>query len=150
MTDIKDPEGLLKAYEQAKADLVTLRSTLKELEQERDELAESAKAFEEQVNTFNADKLNMQVIAALEAQKVRNPETLVKYMDLSGVKTDEKGKLEGLDDAIKAVKADFPERFVPKRAAAGTKVDIHADNPVEQKPESGTAAQVNRMFAGRT
>lgn len=149
MAEIEDPQGLLKAYEKAKADLVELRSALKDLEKERDELAESAKTFEEQVNSFNSEKLSGKVLEVLKAQNVKNPESLIKYMDLSNVKEDDKGKLEGLDDVIKTVKEDFPERFVARRAAAGTKIDVHADTPVEKKPVTGTEAQVASLFSGR-
>ena len=156
MTDeVKDPEGLLRAYEKAKKDLEFLRGQIKELEGERDALSSEKAALEtefagstEEIGKWRDRVLKGEVTKNLEAQGIKNPERVLKYVDLEGVDLDDEKGLVGFDEKLAVVKTDFPELFDVKRRAARTSVDLHADNPT--KPElTGTDAQVARLFGNK-
>lgn len=145
--EVRDPEGLLKAYEQAKKDLVTLREQVKTLESERDEAVKEAAELPAEITKWRDKVLNGEVTKTLEAQGIKNPERVLKYVDLEGVDFDDEKGLVGFDEKLAVVKTDFPELFDVKRRAARTGVDIHADTPA--KPAlTGTDAQVAHMFGG--
>ena len=149
MTDeVKDPEGLLKAYNKAKEDLVALRAEVKALEEEKETLAADFAGTSEEISKWRDRVLKGEVTKNLEAQGIKNPERVLKYVDLEGVDLDDEKGLVGFDEKLAVVKTDFPELFDVKRRAARTSVDLHADNPT--KPElTGTDAQVARLFGNK-
>lgn len=143
--EVTDPQGLLKAYNKAKKDLAALREELKALEDEKAELAKQAEALPEEVSKWRDMVLKGEAQRNLESQGIKNPERVLKYVDLEGVDYDTEKGLVGFDEKLAVVKTDFPELFDVKRRAARTSVDIHANNPA--KPElTGTDAQVARIF----
>lgn len=143
--EVKDPEGLLKAYNKAKADLVELRTQITALEASKKELEDARVALDENLNAWKTSTVELKALEELTKQGIKNPERILKYIQLDGVDLDENKKITGLDDKIKTVKTDFPELFDVKARAARTSVDIHADKPVE-KALTGTEAQMERLM----
>lgn len=121
--EIKDPAGLLAAYDQAKADLVEMRKENKQL-----------KSQVETLNTdeFRARALKAETKLALQAQGIKDVDRLMPYIGTEGLDFDDEGAVTGLDDRLKALQKDLPEIFDAKRRVGG-KADIHADSPAEQK-----------------
>lgn len=139
MTDIneevKDPEGLLKAYRKLQADIVALRA-------ENEELAK--KAASENAEKFKAIARDSMAKAAIAASGVKNADRVVKHMNLDQIDFDEEGNLVGLDEAINGFKQDFPELFDPKLRAAG-KADAHTPEAPEKK-KSASELQAEALF----
>lgn len=120
-TEIRDPEGLLKAYEKAKADLVALR--------------EEHKSLQEQLQSLNTDEMRLKALTAeaklaLQAQGIKDADRLMPYIGTDGLDFDEEGQVKGLDERLETLKKDLPEVFDPK-VRAGGKADIFADSPSE-------------------
>lgn len=141
---IEDPAALLKAHEKAKADLVALREQLTTLEKRLDEVKAEKESLEEAKKSFLEATKTTEALKALEAEGVKDADRILKYMKLDEVTVGDDGKVEGLDNALKTVKEDFKELFDVKRRAG--KADIHPKPPVEEKPKTGTEAQIARMF----
>lgn len=141
MTDeeVKDPQGLLKAYRELQADVTALRSEKKELETRLDS------ADEEAVSKWKQRAIKAEAKVNLEGQGIKNADRILKYVDLEDVDFEEDGSLKGLDTKLEGIKKDFPELFDTKKRAGRSSADIHADNPAETKM-SGTEAQVRRIF----
>lgn len=137
--EIKDPQGLLKAYEQAKADLVSLRNEKKELEKSLEGLSE------ETVNKWRTRAVKEAARASLERSGLPDAERILKYLNLDDVDFDDKDQLAGIDEKLEEVKADFPELFDTKRRAGRNSADIHASAPAEAKM-TGTQAQLARVL----
>lgn len=142
-TEIRDPEGLLKAYEQAKADLVALRAENKNLTEQVTEMTSKMESMSE--DNMRNRALAAETKLALQAQGIKDVDRLIPYIGTDGLDFDpETGKVVGLDDRLKGLQKDLPEIFDPK-VRAGGKADIFADNSVETKLQ-GTEAQVARLF----
>lgn len=133
--EIRDPEGLLKAYEQAKADLVSLRNENKTLSEKVESLSGDA---------MRNRALTAETKLALQAQGIKDVDRLMPYIGTDGLDFDENGAVVGLDDRLSNLRKDLPEVFDPK-VRAGGKADIFANDSVEHKL-SGTEAQVARLF----
>lgn len=121
--EIKDPAGLLAAYDKAKADLVALRNENKELKGQLETLNQ---------DEFRARALKAETKLALQAQGIKDVDRLMPYIGTEGLDFDDKGAVTGLDDRLKALQKDLPEIFDPKRRVGG-KADIHANDPSEPK-----------------
>lgn len=133
--EIKDPQGLLKAYNQAKADIVALR--------------EENKSLKSQVETevpdqWKAKALAAEIKSAIKDLGVKNAERLLPLIGTEGIDFDESGKVTGLTARINALKADLPELFDPKHRVGG-RADIFADNPVG-KTLSASEIQANALL----
>lgn len=120
-TEIRDPEGLLKAYEQAKADLVSLRTENKELKSQI-ETATSQEVDSE----WKTKALLAETKLALNAQGIKDVDRLIKYVGTEGLDFNEEGAVVGLDDRLKTLRTDLPEIFDAKRRVGSA--DIFADN----------------------
>lgn len=126
--EIKDPEGLLKAYNKAKEDLVTLRSQLKDLETEREQFSEEA------VTKWKNLAARAQALNALQAEGIKDGERFLKHMDLSDVEYDEEsGAIKGIEEKLDAFKKDFSELFDAKKRAGRSSADIHEATPVKKE-----------------
>lgn len=135
--EVKDPQGLLKAYRQLQEDIVAVRK-------ERDELQEAGS--EEVINKWKTRALQAEAKFAVQGTGVKDSERVLKYLNLDGVDFDEKGEVTGLKEKLEEIKKDFPELFDAKKRAGRTSVDIHEGKPTERK-RTGTEAQVERIFS---
>lgn len=110
---------------------------------ERDEYKAQAEAGE--VNEkFKARALQAEAKLRLNAQGVKDPDRIVKYLKFDGVDFDEADGFKGLDESIETVKTDFPELFDAKRRVGG-KVDAAATGDVRTE-KSVTDMQVDSLF----
>jgi hypothetical protein len=128
--EVKDPAGLLAAYEKAKADLVALRN--------------ENKALQSQVETLNADEFRARALKAetklaLQAQGIKDVDRLMPYIGTEGLDFDADGKVSGLSERMESLRKDLPEVFDPK-VRAGGKADIFANDSVETKQDPFRAA----------
>lgn len=117
-----------------------------------DESNAEAKKFREQRDEFKAQAESGEANVALKSRAlkaeaklqisvlgVKDPDRIVKYLDLSAVEFDDDGNLSGLDTAIDTVKADFPELFDAKRRVGG-KVDSAANQEVKVQRDPAAEA----------
>lgn len=122
-----------------------------------DESKAEAKKFREQRDEFKAAAegneankglkeraLRAEAKLAVAGLGVKDPDRIVKYLNLEGVDFDEEGKVTGLDTSIDAVKGDFPELFDAKRRVGG-QIDAATGNPVRAE-KSVTDMQVDKLF----
>lgn len=128
--EVRDPEGLLKAYREAVEDLKTTRDRIAAIEAERDQ-------FKSQIDSFEPDAwkpkaVTAEVKLALARQGIKDVDRLVPYIGTDGIDVDENGKLTGLDERMNALRKDLPEVFDPK-VRAGGKADAFAASTVEPK-----------------
>lgn len=133
--EVKDPQGLLAAYEKAKADLVALRNENKALTEQMATLNE---------NEFRARALKAETKLALQAQGIKDVDRLMPYIGTEGLDFDADGKVTGLDDRLTSLRKDLPEVFDPK-VRAGGKADIFANDSVEVKQDPFRAAIHNAL-----
>lgn len=126
--EIKDPAGLLAAYEKAKSDLVALRTAKNDLEAQVTALTEASSD-----DKWRKRAVSEAIKAAVEKQGIKNPDRVLRLMDLSDVDFDEEDNLTGFDGKVDGVKKDYPELFDPK-VRTGGKADIHAAGDVKVNP----------------
>lgn len=121
--EVKDPQGLLKAYNK-------LRDDLREISTERDTI--KTQLEEMSSDGFKARAIGAEARLALHRTGVKDIERVMKYINVDGIDFDDKGAVKGLDDKVNEIKKDLPEIFDVKRRVGG-KADIHATNEVETK-----------------
>lgn len=138
MTDeneVRDPAGLLAAYNKAKEDLVSLRTEYKALE---DKVAGMS------TDEFRLKALSAETRLALQAQGIKDVDRLMPYIGTDGLDFSEDGKVTGLSERMDALRKDLPEVFDPK-VRAGGKADIFANDSVEVKQDPFRAAIHNAL-----
>lgn len=140
LSEIKDPEAFLAAYYAAMDDAKETRAEVKRLREQAEEAGS-----DEEISKWKSRALKAEAKSNLERQGIKDPERILKYINLDGVDFDEDGAVTGLDDKVNEVKADFPELFDAKRKASRASADIHADTPPKANLSS-TEAQVARLF----
>lgn len=133
--EVRDPDGLLAAYNKAKEDLVALRN--------------EHKALQDQVASLNTDEFRLKALSAetklaLQAQGIKDVDRLMPYIGTDGLDFDADGKVTGLDDRLKNLRKDLPEVFDAK-VRAGGRADIFANDNVEVKENPLRAAIHNAM-----
>lgn len=139
VTEVKDPQGLLKAYEKAKQDLIDLRNEKKELEKQLESVDDDA------VNKWKERAVRAEAKANLESQGIKDADRILKYVSLEGVDFDDEGNLTGIDEKLSGIKEDFPELFDTKKRAGRNSADIHADGTAKTEM-SPTERQVAQLF----
>ncbi len=123
--EVKDPNGLLAAYNKAKEDLVALRN-------ENKTLTEQIASFGD--SPYKAQALAAETRLALQAQGIKDVDRLMPYIGTDALEFSEDGKVTGLVERMAQLKKDLPEVFDPKTRAAG-KADIFANDNVEAKKD---------------
>lgn len=133
--EVRDPAGLLAAYDKAKADLVALRNEHKVLQEQVAGMADSP---------YRAQALAAETRLALQAQGVKDVDRLMPYIGIEGLDFDENNKVTGLEERLANLRKDLPEVFDPK-VRAGGKADIFANDAVEVKENPLKAAVHNAL-----
>lgn len=147
LADIEDEAAFLKAYEKLKADVVTLRAEIKQVEKEKGELETQIEGLsDESVQKYKEKAIRAEIKAQLVDDGVPNPDGVLKYLDLKDMDFDEDDNLTGLDDKLDTLKTDLPILFDKKARAGKDKVDIHDRNPANTQ-KSTTEQQVDQLFA---
>ena len=111
LEEIKDPEAFLAEHYRAKDEAAELRRTNAELQ------AQVEASGDDAVAKWRDRALKAEAKANLEGQGLKNPDRILKYLNLEGVDFDDEGNLAGLGDKVNEVKTDFPELFDVKRRA---------------------------------
>lgn len=137
--EVKDPHGLLKAYNKLKDDVAELRVENKRLQSVVDETGEEA------VNKWKDRAVKQAARSALEGEGIKDADRILKYITLEGVDFDDNDSITGLDEKLTDVRKDFPELFDKKRRAGSNSADIH-QNEAPKRVLTPTEAQVARMF----
>lgn len=134
--EVRDPQGLLKSYNQLKEDIKSVREQLASLQSEKDSLASAKDKLEDAVknDVWKQRALASEIKGSLEKQGLRDAERLMKYVGTEGLDFNEEGKLVGLDDRLKTLKSDLPEIFDPRRRAGG-RADIFAKSVAEPQSD---------------
>jgi len=141
LDEIKDPEAFLAAYYKAMDEAKEFRQEVKTLRAQVEE-----GGMEEEVGKWKSRALKAEARSNLEAQGIKNPERILKYLNMEGVDFDKDGNLTGLDDKVKEVKTDFPELFDTKRRAGSQSADIHANDPANVQ-EDPMRAQIRQALS---
>lgn len=137
---------------EVQAELERLRKALKDANAEAKSNREAKEALETRVQELESDetvtKMQRRIVSTeaknrLLAEGVKDPDRVLKYLKSENVKVTDDG-LEGLDDVLKEVKADFPELFDAKRRAGG-KADIFAN---ETAPTKKTSSEIQAEMLG--
>ncbi|EQM33010.1 phage scaffolding protein [Rhodococcus erythropolis] len=116
--DTNELDQMREALKNANGESAAHRHKVKELEQQLQELSETA-------DRVTAKYRQTQIGAQLERNGITNRK-ITKLIDLEALELDEDGNVTGLDEQIESVKTEFPELFETKRSAP--KVDA-ADKP---------------------
>lgn len=135
--EVKNPEAVLAELRRAQEDLKALRAEVQSLTTERDSLASKVESSKDDV--FRARALAAETKLALNAQGIKDTDRLMKYVGTDGIDFDDEGNVTGIDERLKALRADLPELFDVKRRVGG-KADIHANDAVEAKQDPLRAA----------
>jgi hypothetical protein len=123
--EVKDPNGLLEAYNRLKEDIRRISAERDALSAEKDKWTEAA-----QENEWRSRALLAEVKAGLTSRGLKDADRIIKVLGTEGIEFDDNGNVTGLDERIKAASADFPELFDARVRAAG-KADAHAQGTVE-------------------
>lgn len=129
---VENPEAVLAELRRAQEDLKNLRQTVKDLQDQRDELSV-------QVENLNKDEMRLKALSAetklaLQNQGITDVDRLMPYIGTDGLDFDDKGGVVGLDDRLSVLKKDLPEVFDPK-VRAGGKADIFANDAADVKED---------------
>ena len=108
--EVKNPEAVLAELRRAQEDLKNLRAEYNKLTQERDD-------FKKQVedDVWKTKALLAETKNALAKQGIKDADRLMPYIGTDGLELSEDGKVNGLDERLKQLRADLPEVFDPKR-----------------------------------
>lgn len=144
--EIRDPAGLLAAFNKAKDDLVALRNentTLKESNAAA-AAADADKDSTDESETWRNRAVTAETKLALGGHGIKDVDRLMPYIGTEGISFDEDGKLTGLDERIEKLKVDLPELFDVKRRVGG-RADIFADN-VSKKELNASEIQARQLI----
>ena len=141
-TEVRDPAGLLSAYN-------NLKEEIKRISAERDSLNKEKEALVQAANddVWRTRALSAEIKSELSNKGLKDADRLIKILGTDGVDFDEEGKVTGLDDRLKAATKDYPELFDPK-VRAGGKADAHANTPAESKTDPFRDAVHNAIHGG--
>lgn len=109
---IEDPKAVLSALERAKSDAKKFREEKEELSkilEERDGLVEKY------VDTLLKEKVSKKIVE----EGIKDPERLLKFIDLKSLNLDENFNIIGFEDQIETLKNDLPEIFDAKLRVGG-------------------------------
>jgi FtsZ-binding cell division protein ZapB len=146
--EIKNPKAVLAALERAKADAQKFREELEAMKADYEALQKTNEALQTTVKTYeeggNEWQNRAKELMVKQAIGTRNPERIMKFMDMDSIAFDEHGQLTGFDEAFGKVKNELPELFNEKKRVGGA-ADLFAKDEVQAK-QTGTEAQVARIF----
>lgn len=132
--EVKDPAAVLAELRRVQGDLKDAKAEIKQLKKETES---------NDYEVWKERALKSEAKVALSEQGIKDPDRILKYLNLDGIEVNEDG-ITGLDKKLEEVKADFPELFDAKRRAGG-KADIFADNPA-QTPKSASERQAQALM----
>lgn len=139
---IEDPKAVLSALERAKEEAKSFREERDTLKKQVDESTAG-----EEIKKWRSRSVKTDARLALEEKGHKNASRLLDFMDIDSLDYDDKEKLVGLDDQLKAVQDKLPELFDVRKAVGGA-ADSKANSPVEKTVDPLRAA-VDRAFSNR-
>lgn len=104
--EIKNPKAVLAALERAKADAKKYR-----------EDAEALRSAVPKEDKYKDRAIKAEAKQSLLEKGVKNPERLLKHINLDDLDFDDDGNLAGLEGRLSELKTDFPELFSAKARA---------------------------------
>lgn len=132
-TEIRDPEAVLAALERAKKDAQKYRQDSEAL---RKQLSET------KVDKYKERAVKSEAKLALQEKGIKNPDRIIKHMNLADLDFDEDGNLAGLEGRIAELKEDFPELFSKKHQAGA--IDQFSEG-VKAKPLTASEIQARQI-----
>jgi hypothetical protein len=126
---VKDPDGLLAAYERLKEDI-------RRISAERDELTKAKTALEQAAadNEWRNRALAAEVKSALTGKGLKDVERLMPLLGTEGIDFDDTGAVTGIDERLATASKEYPELFDAKRRAGG-RADAFAGEVAETKSD---------------
>lgn len=142
-------DALIASKDALEAEKQTMQKALDKYKGENQKYREDIQN-DEHVKTFKERAVKAEAKLALQAQGIKNPDRVLKFLSLDGVDFDDEGNLAGLSDKIDEAKAELPELFDQKRQVGG-KGDIFASDKADDTPADPFEARLNKVLknAGR-
>lgn len=143
-------EGTLEEQvEKMRAALDRYKTENKKFREQRDDFKrqlDEGVANDETLTKFRNRTLLAEAKLRLQADGIKDTDRLTKYLSLDGVTVNDNDEIEGLDEKIDTLKADFPELFDPKRRV-GAAADANAGRGTEpRRPQTATELQAARLL----
>lgn len=109
---IEDPKAVLSALERAKQDAKRFR-------EEKEELSKQLQSKEEAIASYSGNLLKEKVSKKIIQEGIKDPERLLKFMDMNSLSLDDNFDIVGFEDQIDKLRNDLPEIFDPKLRVGG-------------------------------
>ena len=109
---IEDPKAVLSALERAKGDA-------KKFREEKEQLEVDLNSKNQIISEYSGKLLREKVMQKISKEGIKDPQRVLKFIDLSKLEFDEDFEVIGFEDEFSNVKQDLPELFDPKLRVGG-------------------------------
>lgn len=145
--EVQDPKALLKAHKELKWDLEKYKS---DVEKYKSDIAVYKKQLEDtapKADKYKTRAVKAEAKIALTESGVKNPDRILKHLDLSDLDFDDEGNLPGLKGKVESLQAELPELFVAKLRAGD--VEQFEKTSAPTKPLSASEKQFKMLMKKR-
>jgi hypothetical protein len=109
---IDDPKAVLAALDRAKADA-------KKFREEKEKLEIDLNSKDQLVAEYSGKLLREKVLQKISAEGIKDPQRVLKFMNLNNLNFDENFEVSGFEDQLTQLKEDLPEVFDAKIRVGG-------------------------------
>jgi hypothetical protein len=109
---IEDPKAVLSALDRAKTDA-------KKFREEKEQLEVDLSSKNQLIADYSGKLLREKVMQKISKEGIKDPQRVLKFIDLSKLEFDEDFEVVGFDDEFANVKQDLPELFDAKLRVGG-------------------------------
>ncbi len=109
---IEDPKAVLSALERAKNDAKRFR-------EEKENLSKELESKEEMIAKYSGSLLKEKVSKKIQEEGIKDPERLLKFIDMTAISFDNDFEIIGFEDQIQKLRTELPEIFDPKLRVGG-------------------------------
>lgn len=109
---IEDPKAVLSALERAKSDA-------KKFREQTEELSKLVEQKDQKIAEYTGNLLKEKVSKKIQEQGVKDPERLLRFIDMNSVQFDDNFEVVGFEEQIDKLKNDLPEIFDAKLRVGG-------------------------------
>lgn len=138
--EVQDPKALLKAHKELKKDLDKYKADVAAYKKQLEDTTPKADKYKDRAVKAEAK-------IALAESGVKNPDRILKHINLADLDFDDEGNLAGLKGRIEELRTELPELFSAKLRAGN--VDQHENASAPAKKLSATELQYQRFLKGR-
>jgi hypothetical protein len=109
---IEDPKAVLSALERAKSDAKKYREQAEQLENDLNIKSNL-------VNEYSNKLLKEKVVQRIAEEGIKNPERILKYINLDSLSLDDEFGVIGFEDQVSSLRQELPEVFDAKIRVGG-------------------------------